>query len=242
MDRYNTVIPNLARRDDRWYTCLGALLALDYNPNRLYRFSAHDGNEYESYEHARDTAAQQFPESRYICDNRMAKYYYCWSWTWYDIMTRIADREYGSRVLLLVDDWAPRFSYPDIVVQLHILDAISPIKCVQLATSTRPPPGFSRDDNKPPGDKIDGTPFRHHINLSGDFGNVMSPQGAQEILDVANSRSNILTPDCVFFWVARTIGTSPGYYCMHSFSTRVLNRNKHINCFEDGRQEDHTPH
>lgn len=233
-------MPNLRRREDRWYTCLGALLALDYNPNQIERFNAHDGDNYPSYELARDAAMEQFPDSAYLAHNSKSKHYYCWSWTWYDIITQIANGDHGSRVLLLVDDWAPRYSYPDTCKQLAILNSIYRIKCVQLATTTATPKYYSKEDYFPPGEPIPNTPFRHNINLAGDHANIVSPEGAHEILALANSQPGIGDPNNVVFLVSQSIGSSAGYYCIDKVSIRLLNHNKHINSFEDGRQFDPT--
>lgn len=235
---YKTLVSNLDRRTDRWYTCLGALLSLGHPPDLLQRFSAHDGDDYESYEHARDTASRQFPHSPYICENKMAKHYYCWSWTWYEMMTQIAEGQHDFLTLLLIDDFAPHFSYIETCKQLKLLDTIYPVRCAQLSTSSQVPPGYTKRDTAPPGEAIPGTPFRHKINQSGDHANVISREGAKEILRIADNHINLGVPNWVFWYAGYDLTNFQGYYCANKMTARILSHNKHINSFEDGMQRD----
>ena len=51
MDSYKVLVPNLARRDDRWLLCAGVLLGQGVPLTHIERFVAHDGAYY------RDTGA-----------------------------------------------------------------------------------------------------------------------------------------------------------------------------------------
>ncbi len=246
---YKTIVPNLDRRPDRWYTCLGALLALEYKPDFIQRFSAHDGNDYESSDAARAAAAKHFSNSRYLCTNRLGTHYFCWSWTWYEILSQIADGVHGDLVLVLIDDIRPRHIFGQMLKFINELNSVCPVKCIQLSPNNQRPGGFTEDDVLPPGEPIPGIPFRRGIHTSGDFANIVSPEGAREILAVADSYENLGVPNLVFWWVARDLSNLDGYYCGAKISHRytICDRytydvlgNPHVSGFQDGRNEDPT--
>ena len=85
--------------------CLGALVALEYPHDCIRRVSARDGNDYESYEHARTIALSECPPSLFVSDNRLGDYYYFWAWTWYEILVHISKQAESSFHLVVVDDW-----------------------------------------------------------------------------------------------------------------------------------------
>ncbi len=240
MISFTTVVPNLDRRPDRWYVCLGALLALGFPADSIVRFSAHDGNDYESYEHARNVALSQFPDSRYIASNSQDKHYYCWSWTWYDIMTQIVDGNFGQFTLMLVDDWMLKYTYSQISTHIFKLQELT--NCIKLIMyqDSSVQPINTHHIKLTPEPKIPGLPFRRKISGSGDFANIITPIGAQEIITVADAADNRQTPNYVIWHVANTVDTSKHYFTNTLNQLFPLNRSQHTNNFEDNRQHDPT--
>ena len=225
------VVANLHRRYDRWYTCLGALIAREYH--HVKRFSAYDWQLYKTFERAREVASKEFPNSRYICNNVLGAGYFCWSWTWYDIMNRIANGEYGELVLLLSDDYAPCYDARKLQRYLAILNHENKIKCVQLSWNDQSAPHFQKNDVLPPGEPVENTPFRYGIHASGDVGNILSPDGAREVLQIADSRDNVGVPNWIFNMIPRELDDTGGYYCSNK-ALRFLG-NKYVTKFNDGR-------
>ena len=234
-----TVIPNLDRRHDRWLICLGALTAFDFPSRRIRRFSAHDGQLYSSFEDARDDAGTQFPGATFIVNNNyIGRHYYCWAWSWYDIMSMIADGAYGDYVLVLVDDCCPAYPHERLCNYLQTLvELTDELRCIQFSPNDQVP--VKPDTPVPEGDIIDGLPFRRGITSSGDTMNLVTPAGAEEILNSANSIPNLGVPNWVFWHLARLIDTRRNYFTALGDHTKYLAHNCHTNNFEDGRY--HTP-
>ena len=63
---FDVMVSNLDRRRDRWFYCLGWLRALGVSEDRIIRFNAHDGKDYDSRESARADAMAMFPNSAYL--------------------------------------------------------------------------------------------------------------------------------------------------------------------------------
>ncbi len=231
------IVPNLDRRADRWYTCLGALLILEYRRETIIRFSAHDGNDYESFDSARRAATTQFPDSTYLRENSLGKHYYCWSWTWYDIMTQIANDGHGDLVIFLVDDYAPRCRRHQLEDDLRILNSRHPIKCVQLGINEQRPPGFTQDDDLTLGKKIPSVNFYEGIHASGDVTNIYSPQGAAEIISIADSGRPLSVPNSVFYLAGHMLANARGYYTVSIDKGlgKRLHHPRYIDPFQDAR-------
>ena len=234
MGEFNIIVPNLDRRPDRWYACFGGLFALGFPVEKLTRFSAHDHTEYDSIDTAKAVALKQFPEAPYLRYNVAAKGYFCWSWTWYEIMTQIAmgsnDDDY---TLLLVDDYTMRVTYREVrehIVRLSKCDGQR--KMIQYAYNDQIP-GGQREDGFELDDFVEGTPFRRGLSHSGDVANVFTRVGAQEILTVAN-KGHCGVPNWVFWYAARSLPPD-GYFSARGL-TRPLNQSRHINSYEDARE------
>lgn len=234
---FQTIIANLDRRPDRWHLCLGGLFALGYNPRHIHRCSAHDGDLYHNYEHARDAAAKQYPNSNYICENPVARHYFCWSWTWYEMMAQIAAGAYGHLVLIMVDDIIPfQHHFTDTSHHLDILRHYAPLKCVQLSHNSQPPGAKPSHTELPAGEPIPDAPFTRTIHRSGDVANILTPAGAAAVLSIADNRPRCGVPNWVFWWVARDLPNQRGYYAALGRYMRTLIPNPHVNNFQDGAQ------
>ena len=237
IDKIQFLVPNLDRRPDRWHTCLGALLANYYPDKRIIRFSAHDATHYNSFEDARNHAAKQFPHSNYIRHNKLPAGYYCWSWTWYDIMTQIAHGNHGELALLMIDDFTIDCRYRKLERYINILKKHGPIKCVQLAIDSQRAPNYQKRDPLPIGEKVPFAPFFHGIHASGDFANLFSPTGAREILNVADTQPDPGVPNWVFDIAANTLTDTQGYYTVSSFKPLTLSLNtRYVDRFQDAEQ------
>ena len=236
--KLNVVVPNLDRRQDRWYFCLGWLRARGFPDENIERFSAHDGDDYENREAAREAALKQFSNSVYL-DQIVAKHYYCWSWTWYDIMTNIAVQpQEDIFTLALIDDWTVNFQYDEICKHIRFLrEECGALKMIQYDENSQLPWGRKDAPPLPVGEVVLGLPYyRRGLTKSGDAANILSPVGAREILTVANQPERGV-PNWVFWHAARELGNQDGYF---SPAEQRLVRpigSRFINKFQDGRQQ-----
>lgn len=235
--KLNVVVPNLDRRQDRWYFCLGWLRARGFPDENIERFSAHDGNDYATRDDARLAALKQFPNSMYL-DQNVAKHYYCWSWTWYDIMTKIAAQPDGTCTLLLVDDWRLRFSHDTVCKQIKRLrEECNALKMIQYVHSSQAPEGYEDEPPLPIGEVVPRLPyFRRGLTTSGDAANILSPVGAREILAVANQPKRGV-PNWVFWYAARELSSHDGYFSPAEQSLGNPIGSRFVSEFQDGRQQ-----
>ena len=231
---FNVIVPNLDRRPDRWYATYGALSALGFPMDKFKRFSAHDHVEYDSLDAAKEAALKQFPHTPYLIENYVSKGYFCWSWTWYEIMTQIAeDPNDGNYTMVLVDDYRLMVTYYDILEHIQRLSALGgPLKMIQYCYNFQVPVGET-DDSFMLGAKVSGTEFNRGLSHSGDIANLISPIGAREILNVAN-RGNRGVPNWVFWYAAREL--EPDGYFSTEVMAKALNRSIHISSYDDGRE------
>ena len=147
-------------------------------------------------------------------------------------MYQIAAGKHGDLVLLLVDDYAPGCNRTQMHNYVDVLNKIYPINCIQLYWNDQNAPEFARDDKLCPGEKIPNTPFRLGVHASGDGANIMSPEGARQILELADSHVNAGVPNWVFYRIARTLVNTNGYYC--SDHCYIYLGNRHVNKHQDG--------
>lgn len=238
MTDFNIIVPNLDRRPDRWYSNYGALLALDFPVERLRRFSAHDHVNYRDTAQAKEAATKQFPDSAYLRDISLGKGYYCWSWTWYEIMTHIAEGSDDSvYTLFLLDDYAMKATYPEVLEHIRLLSSCdAPVKMIQYISNPQRP-GREAEDSLEPGTLVEGTTLHRGLTHSGDAANLFTPSGAKEILNLADDIGSACgVPNWVFWWAARKL-EADGYFSapMKHGMARALNRTRHINHYEDAR-------
>lgn len=233
MNQYRVIIPNLERREDRWYVCLGALLAQGVNPDLIERFPAHDGLNYESSDEARVAALSMFPDSAYLdCKWPHTLFYYCWSWTWYEIVSNIANEpDDAIPALVLVDDFMMRQTYHEIREHIRLVYKMDvPFKMIQYGGN------FAENEKHPPKKDlplINGTEdLRHGLIGCGDCATLISPIGARDVLESAN-RHPMDVPYHVIWWLAYKCDTAGYYVCDRT--PYSINRNRHVNAFEDGR-------
>ncbi|MDE0298609.1 MAG: hypothetical protein OXN17_08260 [Candidatus Poribacteria bacterium] len=237
MTDFNIVVPNLDRRPDRWYSCYGALLALGFPVKRLHRFSAHDHVNYDSREQAKAAATKQFPNSEYLRNVSLEKGYYCWSWTWYDIMTQIADGSDDSvYTLFLIDDYTMMVTYSEVLEHIRLLSSCGvPLKMIQYAFNDQRP-GFEPQDSLEPGEPVERTALHRGLSHSGDAANLLTPLGAKEILNLADNIGGACgVPNWVFWWAARKLPPD-GYFSTGRLMARAMNRTRHISWYEDARE------
>ena len=177
---------------------------------------------------------KQFPDSVYL-NQAMAKHYYCWSWTWYEIMTQIAGQQDSTYTLVLIDDWIIECSYREIREHINILRAECEIlKMIQYGQSSQVPPGREEAPSVSRGDVVTALPcFRRGITESGDFANLLSPVGAREILFVANKWGGV--PNWVFWHAARELNQA-GYFSVAGRNLIFPSNSRFIFDFQDGRQ------
>lgn len=236
MTDFNIVVANLDRRPDRWYASFGALFALGFPVERLTRFSSHDHINYRDLQEAKADATKQFPNSTYLRDISLGTGYYCWSWTWYDIMTHIAEGSDDSDyTLFLIDDYTMRVTYSEVLEHIRLLSSCAAsLKMVQYMYNYQRP-GSEPEDSFEPGALVEGTTFRRGLSLSGDLANLFSPSGAKEILDLANDIGGACgVPNWIFWYAGRKLPPD-GYFSTERVMARPLNQNGHISAYEDAR-------
>ena len=236
MSDFNIVVANLDRRPDRWYSSYGALFALGFPVERLRRFSAHDHINYRGLKEAKEAATKQYPNSTYLRNISLETGYYCWSWTWYDIMTQISEGcDDSVYTLFLIDDYTMRVTYSEVLEHIRLLSSCgAPLKMIQYISNPQRP-GFEPEDSFEPGALVEGTTFRRGLSHSGDLANLFSPSGAKEIVDLADHLgADCGVPNWVFWWTARKL-EADGYFSAERAMARPMNRNGHISPYEDAR-------
>ena len=213
---------------------MALFMLLDFRWTISNVFSAHDHAEYDSLNAAKAVALKQFPDATYLIENYVSKGYFCWSWTWYDIMTQIAqDPDDDNYTLVVTDDYTLMVTYQDVREHIQLLSALGgPLKMIQYCYNFQVPPGET-EDSLMRGAKVSGTQFNRGLSHSGDIANLFTPIGAREILSVAN-KGNRGVPNWVFWYAAREL--EPDGYFSTEVMAKALNRSIHISAYEDGRE------
>ncbi len=150
---FDVMVSNLDRRRDRWLYCLGWLRALGVTEDRIIRFSAHDGKDYDSRESARANAMTMFPSSAYLnCPPNPTSDYYFWNWTWYDMLSHVALQPCNSHTLVMVDDWVVNVSYNEICQQIaRLREECDVLKMVQYVENNQTPRSMDELPSRKPG-------------------------------------------------------------------------------------------
>ena len=176
---YQVIVPNLERRTDRWLTCLGVLLGQGVPPDRIIRFCAHDGKDYDTVQQAKEDALSQY-DSNYL-RNRSPHVAsrFCWQWTYYSILHAIANGVVDSSIpsMILVDEVVILATTFDLIRdQLkHLSHRDALLRIVQYNISAFGDTMFPLKDLKP----VNGLPgFQHGIGGMGDRATVFTPAGA----------------------------------------------------------------
>ena len=147
------MVSNLDRRRDRWLYCLGWLRALGIAENRIIRFSAHDGKDYDSPESTRAAAMAMFPNSAYLdCPPNPTNYYYFWNWTWYDMLSHVATQPRNSYILVMVDDWVVNVPYNEICQHIvRLRKECDALKMIQYVENSQTPRSMDGPPSRTPG-------------------------------------------------------------------------------------------
>lgn len=230
MTEFEVYVPNLDRRTDRWHLCLGALIALDYPAERIHRFAAYDGDDYKKARQARVAAVRRHPNCVYLKENKkLTKHYFCWAWTWYEIMLHITRQPENTYHLISVDDRIIKMRYSQIGT---LISGLRGAKVIQFQVSPQRIAGAQPVEPNP----IPDQPFQQAIAPGQDASVIFTPSGARAILEVAEY-PDLGIPYGVF-WRAATVLNHEGYYSSVTHTVRSLNKNHHVNQFDDGRQSD----
>ena len=99
---------NLKRREDKWFFGLGWLHGLDYPGDRIIRFDAHDGLDYQDTESVVKAAVAdgfEFFSNYNGGDSNVDKHQLCWFWSYCFALRTIVEMD--KIVMLLLDDMLP---------------------------------------------------------------------------------------------------------------------------------------
>ena len=221
-------VSNLDRRSDRWHLCIGAMMALGYPAESIHRVRAHDGDDYMLRQGAYNAAKQAHPDCVYIGQNNMlAKHYFCWAWTWYEMMLDIAGQADGSYHLINVDDRVITLKYAQLSV---IASALADARIIQFRVS---PPYEAGAEVVNVHTSLGDVPFIRGLRDC-DVAIICNPQGARDILRAAE-HPDLGIPDNVLSRIGITSGLE-GCYCSAEHTVASLNRNHHVDQYDDGRQ------
>ena len=178
---------NLDRRKEKYWFALGVLSHLRYDRNRIERFNAHDGQNYESVKDVHDAAiADGFPIfAEWESNNKNIA---VWFWTWCCALRHIAQSD--ETVLLLIDDILPKpfWTYDRLSLLVRYCYRLDEnFRMCQLMHTRMAHEVFD--------------PHQHYNEIlarglagSGDQANVFSPSGAAHLLDVCTNRPCPATP------------------------------------------------
>lgn len=231
MNDFKVIVPNLDRRLDRWYACVGALRARRIPDNRIHRFSAHDGEAYNNAAEAQEESLKSFPNSTYLSTKIEVggiydKHFYCWCWTWYEIMIEIANQSNDAiPVLFLVDDIMLHLDYRVICELVEsVYDENTSFKILQLNTVT------VSHHNLP---RINQKELTLGLRGNGDQSNIYSAEGARYLLALANNHG-YTSPEHVTGVAANQECQTGCYSTVRNWSNWLSSR--FLNPFQDGRQ------
>lgn len=180
---YNVISPNLTRRPDRWTVFYDTLISQGVPPERIIRFPSHDGRDYMDTALAMQHASQLHNGNppRYLATGGgLDKFNWCWNWSWYDCIARIA--EANEPCMFLVDDFKVNFKYDEITRHLDALDSLSvnPLLIVQYggAGKTSKYRCVHEDIELP-----DCPKFQNGLTGAWDICSVYTPAGARWFID-----------------------------------------------------------
>ena len=104
----NIMLINLKRRKDKWFFGFGWLHGLGYPGDRIIRFDAHDGKDYET---TQDVVAAAVVDGFEFFGNYndgeaiLKKHQLCWFWSYCGALRTIIEMD--KTVMLLLDDMLP---------------------------------------------------------------------------------------------------------------------------------------
>lgn len=125
--RFKIISPNLDRRPDRWAIFYETLISQNVPPENIERLSSHDGRDYESTHNAMGHAAEIYrdnPPHYLATGERLDKFNWCWNWSWYDCLDRIAKQTDDMPAMFLIDDFKVNFEYNEICNHIDILTGL----------------------------------------------------------------------------------------------------------------------
>lgn len=192
----NCIIPNLDRRTDRWELRLNDLTAKGFPRRRFRRFPSFDGRRYATLDDAKSAATEYFKgtlppyldlEKRYLAD-------YCWHWTWYAIISRIARRRRNVLTLFVIDDWTVSATFSELEDwAARLQQELERLDILQLSI-----PGEGHESRRI-GTPIHGIPtFQHGLGGRCDCAIILSPKGARRLRRYADTQGLRRGPSHLF--------------------------------------------
>ena len=202
-------ILNLERRADKWWFMLGALRALNFpfdgtcQPwgDTIVRFTACDGADCPDCDSV--TAAilnDGFPG--FVPPEGENKFYLAWIWTWLKALSEIASMSPDQVVLLLIDDFILELGWDwnrllKLIYECRFYESEhGKFRILQL---------YSWKDGSivRPACEIGTSMLRRGLGGYADFGTILTPAGAQLLLDEHFSKSYFY-PDGIFGSIAKS--------------------------------------
>ena len=162
------------------------------------RFLSHDGRRYTDFREAQAAALKAFHRHRrkrygtpdYLHGDAET-FDYCWHWTWFDTIQKIAVGD-NNAVLVLIDDWMMKIHSNEICGHLQSLRNLDPeFQMLQYVHNETPLGPLAECSNLQRGSPSTGDPAT-----------VFTIRGAQHILDFMSQRP-MLRPAEVVFQFAR---------------------------------------
>ena len=186
MHEYKVISPNLDRRPDRWKLFYDILKSQGVPADQIERFPAHDGRQYQSTREAMAHAAeihQGNPPHYLATGEKLDKFNWCWNWSWYDCLERIAERTDETPVMFLIDDFKVNFDYHEICIHIEGLVQLGmPFRVAQYGGPGRDSP------SRVIREALRELPiFQRGFAGAWDICTLYSPIGARWFLDFINS-------------------------------------------------------
>lgn len=200
MNGYRVISPNLDRRPDRWKVFQEQLLSQGVPADHIERFPSYDGRKYESTGHAMAHATELYngnPSHYLATGQKLDKFNWCWNWSWYACLERIAQYTDNVPRLFVVDDYSPVFGYHEICGHIDIFTRIhTPFLIAQYGGPN--PNSPSRVFNEP----LPELPiFQRGLAGNWDICTLYSPAGARCFVDFINNTQEHLRP-CAYGYEA----------------------------------------
>ena len=183
------IIPNLKRREDKWYFMLGALHHAGLNTNRedfIIRHIAHDGKDYRDDLQVRDAAIADGFDGFTRFDgrhNRLPVTNMAWFWTWNSVMRKIAEMPKGWQVLYLIDDVYPAQNYTwdrinKLAQEVLSMEGHSKFRGVQLHQDMK------AHEYRPPAPLINSSVLSYGWMSRSDVALLLTPECAEMLMNV----------------------------------------------------------
>ena len=202
---------NLPFREDRKWFMMGHLSTVGVPISCIEFFPAKYGGDYATVASIKDAAvADGFPFLNRLADDGIdskAKNEVAYRWNWCSMLTEIANK--NGIVLVLLDDRYLKIKWHHLCGFVgFLLDKYTSFDILQLGW------WLGVDEDIEP-DIIKGTMIARGVRTNGDFGTVLSPNGAKRLLKAIEDKPWVGTERIFYNWSRLKTGTEGLFHMVY---------------------------